>query len=142
MERVGHAAGYSEGIDLPIGLETLALAGIGALFFGQPVPIRLIGLEGSRVGSNLFAAWRPGHSKEIHTVTDTTLASIRPRRVVITGLGAVSSLANSADETWARIVAGETGIKRADDLDPEYVALFEDGAGSGRTGAQPGRAAR
>jgi 3-oxoacyl-[acyl-carrier-protein] synthase II len=51
-------------------------------------------------------------------VTDTTLASIRPRRVVITGLGAVSSLANSADETWARIVAGETGIKRADDLDP------------------------
>src|SRR5690606_32820592 len=40
------------------------------------------------------------------------------RRVVVTGLGAVSSLANSAEETWARIVAGETGIKRAEDLDP------------------------
>ncbi len=51
-------------------------------------------------------------------MSDTNLPTIRPRRVVVTGLGAVSSLANTADETWARIVAGETGIKRADDLDP------------------------
>lgn len=51
-------------------------------------------------------------------MSDTNQPSIRPRRVVVTGLGAVSSLANSAEETWARIVAGETGIKRAEDLDP------------------------
>jgi 3-oxoacyl-[acyl-carrier-protein] synthase II len=51
-------------------------------------------------------------------VTDLTRPSIQPRRVVITGLGAVSSLANSADETWRLMAAGETGIRRNDSLDP------------------------
>jgi len=51
-------------------------------------------------------------------VTATKPPSIQPRRVVVTGVGAISSLANSATETWARIVAGETGIRRADNLDP------------------------
>ena len=46
------------------------------------------------------------------------LTSIQPRRVVVTGIGAISSLAPSAEESWSRIVAGETGIRRADDLDP------------------------
>ncbi len=41
------------------------------------------------------------------------------RRVVVTGIGAISSLAASADESWQRIVAGETGIRRMDGLDPE-----------------------
>ncbi len=41
------------------------------------------------------------------------------RRVVVTGIGAISSLAPSADESWQRIVAGETGIRRMDGLDPE-----------------------
>jgi len=44
--------------------------------------------------------------------------AIRPRRVVITGLGAITSLAPSAPQTWRRIVAGETGIRRVPDLDP------------------------
>lgn len=41
-----------------------------------------------------------------------------PRRVVVTGIGAISSLAPTAEETWQRIAAGETGIRRQDDLDP------------------------
>lgn len=40
------------------------------------------------------------------------------RRVVVTGIGAISSLAPTAEESWQRIVAGETGIRRIDDLDP------------------------
>ncbi len=46
------------------------------------------------------------------------LPPIQPRRVVVTGLGAISSLAATAPETWQRIVDGETGIRRAPDLDP------------------------
>mmetsp|Transcript_14202 Transcript_14202/g.19728 ORF Transcript_14202/g.19728 Transcript_14202/m.19728 type:complete len:508 (+) Transcript_14202:18-1541(+) len=34
------------------------------------------------------------------------------RRVVITGLGAVSPLANTLDETWEKILKGETGVKK------------------------------
>jgi 3-oxoacyl-[acyl-carrier-protein] synthase II len=40
------------------------------------------------------------------------------RRVVVTGVGAISSLANSARESWQRILNGETGIKRVESLDP------------------------
>jgi 3-oxoacyl-[acyl-carrier-protein] synthase II len=41
-----------------------------------------------------------------------------PKRVVITGIGAVTSLAPTATETWERVQAGESGLKRVD-LDPE-----------------------
>lgn len=44
--------------------------------------------------------------------------SVPVKRVVITGLGAISSLGPSAPETWRRILAGETGIRRVDNLDP------------------------
>lgn len=44
--------------------------------------------------------------------------SFIPRRVVVTGIGAISSLATSARETWNRVLNGETGIKRAANLDP------------------------
>jgi len=40
------------------------------------------------------------------------------KRVVVTGIGAISSLAPTADETWQRILANETGITRIDSLDP------------------------
>ena len=43
---------------------------------------------------------------------------VEPRRVVITGLGAITSLAPNAPQTWRRIVAGETGIRRIPGLDP------------------------
>ena len=44
--------------------------------------------------------------------------AIQPKRVVVTGLGAISSLGNSAPETWRRVKAGETGIRRVESLDP------------------------
>jgi 3-oxoacyl-[acyl-carrier-protein] synthase II len=44
--------------------------------------------------------------------------SFIPRRVVVTGIGAISSLASSARETWNRVLNGDTGIRRAANLDP------------------------
>lgn len=44
--------------------------------------------------------------------------AIAPKRVVVTGLGAISSLAPNAPDTWKRILAGETGIRRVESLDP------------------------
>lgn len=45
-------------------------------------------------------------------------------RVVVTGLGAITALGPSVDETWRRLVAGETGIRRAANLDPgEHACL-------------------
>src|SRR5919112_1929657 len=43
------------------------------------------------------------------------------RRVVITGLGAVSSLGPSAEELWERLLAGQSGIRTAENLDPEII---------------------
>ncbi|MEJ7838143.1 MAG: beta-ketoacyl-[acyl-carrier-protein] synthase family protein, partial [Thermomicrobiales bacterium] len=51
-------------------------------------------------------------------MTSFTPPSMVSRRVVVTGIGAISSLAPTATETWQRIVAGETGIRRAENLDP------------------------
>jgi 3-oxoacyl-[acyl-carrier-protein] synthase II len=44
--------------------------------------------------------------------------AFQPRRVVVTGVGVVSSLATSARETWHKLLAGETGIRQAENLDP------------------------
>lgn len=45
-------------------------------------------------------------------------SSFTPRRVVITGIGAISPVATNAKDTWTGVVNGETGIRRADNLDP------------------------
>ncbi len=49
---------------------------------------------------------------------DQPQASLAPRRVVVTGLGAITSLGPDVVTTWQRILAGETGIRRVPDLDP------------------------
>jgi len=43
---------------------------------------------------------------------------IEPRRVAITGVGAVTSLGGTASQTWKNVLAGKSGLKRLD-LDPE-----------------------
>jgi nodulation protein E len=52
------------------------------------------------------------------------------RPVVITGIGAISSLGHDCGEFWSRLVAGQTGIRqlarRADDLKPYPGALVPD----------------
>lgn len=45
-------------------------------------------------------------------------APVASRRVAVTGLGAITSLGPSAPETWRRILAGESGLRRAANLDP------------------------
>lgn len=51
-------------------------------------------------------------------MTSFSPPSIQPKRVVVTGIGAISSLAPTASDTWQRILAGETGIRRAENLNP------------------------
>ncbi len=43
------------------------------------------------------------------------------RRVVVTGLGAVSSLGAGADVLWEKLLAGESGIRTAENLDPAII---------------------
>lgn len=45
------------------------------------------------------------------------------RRVVITGLGAITSLADSAEGTWQRLLAGESGVSRIDRWDPSDLPV-------------------
>ncbi|MDQ3448938.1 MAG: beta-ketoacyl-[acyl-carrier-protein] synthase II, partial [Chloroflexota bacterium] len=43
------------------------------------------------------------------------------RRVVITGLGAVTPVGNDVPTTWRRLVAGESGVRRIEAFDPSRV---------------------
>lgn len=44
------------------------------------------------------------------------------RRVVVTGLGAVSPLANGVDQTWKRLIASESGIRHITAFDASDLA--------------------
>jgi len=44
------------------------------------------------------------------------------RRVVVTGLGVVTSLGHDVDAFWAGLVAGRCGIKRISLFDPSEFA--------------------
>jgi len=44
------------------------------------------------------------------------------RRVVVTGLGAISPIGNSIDEAWAGLTAGRSGITRISKFDPAGFA--------------------
>jgi 3-oxoacyl-[acyl-carrier-protein] synthase II len=45
------------------------------------------------------------------------------RRIVVTGVGAVSPLANTAQETWDGLVAGRSGIRRIEGFDPSELTV-------------------
>ena len=60
------------------------------------------------------------------------------RRVVVTGIGMVSPLAGSADETWARLLAGRSGANRIEsfevsDLPCQIACQVKRGDGSNGT---------
>lgn len=46
----------------------------------------------------------------------------QPRRVVVTGMGALSAVGNDVESTWAGLVAGRSGIARVTMFDPSRLA--------------------
>jgi 3-oxoacyl-[acyl-carrier-protein] synthase II len=48
-------------------------------------------------------------------------AATKPRRVVVTGMGAVSPLGNDVASTWEGLVAGRSGIRRIEAFDPSRL---------------------
>ena len=57
-------------------------------------------------------------------VRHQTNESLPRRRVVVTGIGAISSLGPSRQATWDGMLAGHTGIRRVDDLDPAQFSCL------------------
>jgi len=55
------------------------------------------------------------------TVTPATSGE-RARRVVVTGMGAVSALGNTVAATWEGLVAGRSGVRRIESFDPARIA--------------------
>jgi 3-oxoacyl-[acyl-carrier-protein] synthase II len=47
----------------------------------------------------------------------------RPRRVVVTGMGAVTAIGNDVDSTWAGLLAGQSGIARIVAFDPSRLEI-------------------
>ena len=47
----------------------------------------------------------------------------RPRRVVVTGVGMVSPLANGVRLSWERLVAGQSGVARIEGFDPSDLPV-------------------
>jgi len=64
-----------------------------------------------------------------------------PRRVAITGLGAVTPVGLTAPTTWAALIAGRTGIARIERFDASGISTRWPRAAPPSTRAGP-RAAR
>ncbi len=47
----------------------------------------------------------------------------KPRRVVVTGMGAVTPLGNDVASTWAGLLAGRSGVARIASFDPSRLAV-------------------
>ncbi len=45
----------------------------------------------------------------------------RPRRVVVTGMGAITALGNDVASTWEGLAAGRSGIRRIESFDPSRL---------------------
>ena len=51
------------------------------------------------------------------------------RRVVVTGLGALTPLGNGVDVVWDRLVSGKSGIKKIDRFDTSDLSAKIAGLG-------------
>ncbi|HET7677780.1 MAG TPA: beta-ketoacyl-ACP synthase II [Candidatus Limnocylindrales bacterium] len=51
-----------------------------------------------------------------------SVTPIGRRRVVVTGMGAVTPLGNDVASTWQRLVAGESGVRTIESFDPSRLA--------------------
>src|SRR5688500_8801179 len=71
-----------------------------------------IGLRTSRSGSS-----RPERGRKLHTITagPAPLREKSMRRVVVTGMGIVSSIGNSTQDVTASLREAKSGIRRAED---------------------------
>lgn len=63
------------------------------------------------------------------------------RRVVVTGIGAVTPLASGAQNTWQKLLAGQSGIKNIDtfdvsDIPAKIAGLVPRGQGDGLFNAE------
>jgi 3-oxoacyl-[acyl-carrier-protein] synthase II len=47
---------------------------------------------------------------------------VRPRRVVVTGMGAVTALGNDVASTWEGLVAGRSGVRTIESFDPSRLS--------------------
>ncbi|MEM7121876.1 MAG: beta-ketoacyl-ACP synthase II [Pseudomonadota bacterium] len=61
--------------------------------------------------------------------------NVDQRRVVVTGMGMVTPLADGVEHNWTRLVAGESGIRRIDSFDTSDLAAKI--AGQPPTGNEP-----
>eukprot|EP00466_Bigelowiella_natans_P005878 jgi/Bigna1/89924/estExt_fgenesh1_pg.C_580065 len=107
-----------------------ALLSVGALTFSRGYDEQAG--RGHRLNTAMVRQSRVGH---VTGATKTTISrrktsvnadygappAVPNRRVVITGLGAVSPLANNLQETWDKIKKGETGVKKLED--PKFDIL-------------------
>jgi hypothetical protein len=85
----------------------------------------------------IFARWiAPRRARVYHGAKRS--GEIKMRRVVVTGLGMVTPLACGVEETWARLIAGQSGAGPITRFDPsgvvtQYACEIPLGDGTGGT---------
>jgi 3-oxoacyl-[acyl-carrier-protein] synthase II len=57
-------------------------------------------------------------------MAQSSSASAAPRRVVVTGLGAITSLGPTVEQFWTRLSNDESGLRRGPNLDPAQFACL------------------
>ena len=77
----------------------------------------------SALARSAFAASRP-RCRDPRLRLGTFVKTMK-RRVVVTGVGAVTSLSNEVDDLWNRLIAGQSGIHPITAFDPaDYKVKF------------------
>ena len=70
-----------------------------------------------------MSPWSAGSTRDEYTRFEYTVLSTR--RVVVTGLGAITPVGNTVEETWKNLLAGMSGAAPVDFFDTEgYATRF------------------